>query len=284
VSAQAFGGGLFGKNVGLVTDSGRWVLRGDPWPTHSDEQFRRERFWASCIRESTRVPVPWPFHIDADESLFGWPYQLTPWMPGTEPHDVDGAAALGRTAAELRRITFDTFGEWSATTDTIAPFAGTASEWLRRRTEWWISQCATQSAPLSKSDLEFIDGLLPDGLDVVPSYVHHDLKLANCVCEAGEVSGLFDLGEGIVGDAIENLARGTWDLATRDPALVESFLRAYEEASGAAVPRSRLRNYVILDLLVVWEYGARPAQSWFEEPSFEAWATSFVAPVDATLG
>lgn len=25
------------------------MLRGDPWPAHSDEQFRRERFWASRI-------------------------------------------------------------------------------------------------------------------------------------------------------------------------------------------------------------------------------------------
>ena len=30
VSAEPFTVGLFGKNVGLITDTGRWVLRGDP--------------------------------------------------------------------------------------------------------------------------------------------------------------------------------------------------------------------------------------------------------------
>ncbi|HYD10403.1 MAG TPA: phosphotransferase [Acidimicrobiales bacterium] len=81
VSAEAFTDGLFGKNVGIVADSGRWVLRGHPWPAHSDEQFRRERFWAASTRAHCDVPVPWPFHIEDDESLLGWPYQLSGGCP-----------------------------------------------------------------------------------------------------------------------------------------------------------------------------------------------------------
>lgn len=57
------------------------------------------------------------------------------------------------------------------------------------------------------------------------------------------------------------------------------FLRAYEAAAGVRVPLVRLRDYVVLDLLVVWEYGRRPAQSWIQEPTFEAWATTFLSPV-----
>ena len=65
---------------------------------HSVEQFRREGFWASRIREHCDVPASWPFHIESDESLLGWPYQLTPWMPGVHERNADGAAALGRAS------------------------------------------------------------------------------------------------------------------------------------------------------------------------------------------
>lgn len=282
--AEAFTVGLFGKNIGLTTDRDRWVLRGDPWPAHTDEQFRSERFWASCVRSRCGVPVPWPFHIEADESLFGWPYQLTPWMPGTQQRNAVGAAALGRAAAGLRRVTFDSFGDWSAAIDGIEPFAGTAREWLANRTQVWVDQCAAQSRPLVESDLVFVASLLPDDLDdVVATYLHHDLKPGNTVCIDGEVSGLFDLGEGMVGDPIEDLARPTWDLANVDPALAVVFLVAYESAAGLSVPVDRLRAYVALDLLVVWEFGSRPTQSWFTAPTFEAWARSFMSPAARAL-
>jgi len=279
VSAEAFTEGLFGKNVGLTTDQGRWVLRGGPSPANTDEPFRRQRFWASCVRNACDVPVPWPFHIESDESLFGWPYQLTPWMPGTQEHNADGAAALGRAAADLRRVTFDAFGAWSGHVDGIEPFAGTGAEWLDARTQVWVDRCAASSQPLVESDLAFIGSALPADLDVVPTYLHHDLKPGNTVCESGEVSGLFDLGEGLIGDSLEDLARPTWDLARADPHLALVFLRSYEAAARVRVPLDRLRDYVVLDLLVIWEYGRRPAQSWVDEPTFEAWATTFMSPV-----
>jgi hygromycin-B 7''-O-kinase len=284
VSVEAFAGGLFGKNVGLVTDRGRWVLRGDPWPAHTDEQFRRERFWASSVRAACDVPVPWPFHIEADESLFGWPYQLTPWMPGAQERNVAGVAALGRTAADLRRVTFDSFGSWSPAIDALEPFDGSPLDWLSSRTQFWIDQCAMQARPLADSDVDWVQSLLPtDFDDVVPTYIHHDLKIGNCVCVDGEVSGLFDLGEGTTGDPLEDLARATWDLARDDPTLVGVFLWAYEAAAGVRVPLDRLWAYVVFDLLVVWEFGTRPPQPWFKEPTFGAWAVSFASPAAGAL-
>ena len=283
VSAQAFTDGLFGKNVGVVADAGRWVLRGQPWPAHTDEQFRRERFWASRIREHCDVPVPWPFHIERDASLFGWPYQLTPWMSGVHERNAVGAAALGRAAAKLRSVTFDRFGEWSPTTDGIEPFNGSASDWLAKRTDWWMAACSAGPRPLVDSDVTFVRGLVPDELDVSPSYVHHDLKTANCTFVSGEVSGLFDLGEGVIGDPIENLARATWDLARSDVSLAITFLDAYARAAAMEVPRARLRAYVALDLLVIWEYGTRQTPPWFNDPTFESWANAFAAPVERAL-
>lgn len=283
VKAEAFTDGLFGKNVGIITDADRWVLRGDPWPSHSDDQFRRERFWASSIRERCDVPVPWPFHIEADEALFGWPYQLTPWMPGVHERNAVGAGALGRAAAKLRAVTFDRFGEWSPATDAVEPFDGGASDWLAARTERWVAACSAGPRPLADSDLAFVRGFLIEELDAAPTYVHHDLKTANCTFMDGEVSGLFDLGEGVIGDPIENLARATWDLASSDVSLAATFLDVYERSAEVDVPRARLRGYVVLDLLVIWEYGIRQTPPWFNEPTFEAWVSKVMPPVDDAL-
>lgn len=283
VSTEAFTQGLFGKNVAIVTDADRWVLRGHPWPPNSDEQFRRERFWASSIREHCDVPVPWPFHIDTDESLFGWPYQLTPWMPGIQERNATNAAALGRDAAKLRAVIFDSFGDWASATDAIQPFAGDAIEWMAKRTDRSIEAVERGPRPLVDSDRAFVHALIPDELDVVPTYVHHDLKIDNCVFTDDEVSGLFDLCEGVIGDPIENLARAMWDLARFDVSLAVTFLHAYELAAGVEVPRARLRSYVLLDLLVIWEFAVRQTPPWVPDATFEAWATSFIAPVDLAL-
>lgn len=279
VSAEAFTGGLFAKNVGIVTDTGRWVLRGDSpaW------RFRRERFWASTMRVACpTVPVPWPFHIDTDESLFGWPYQLTPWMPGNQERNDANAVALGRAAATMRSVTFDYLGEWSPETETLAPFGGTAIDYLATRTERVIARCAERARPLLDTDVTFLRRLMPDALDVVPSYVHHDLKIENCVFIDGAVSGLFDLGEGLVADPIENLARPMWTLARFDVPLAAKFLDAYEVAADIRVPRHLLRTYVLLDLLVIWEY--QSSQRGFNDPSFEGWVPALANPVDQAIG
>lgn len=283
-SAEALTEGLFGKNIALRTDRGEWVLRGDPWPMHVDDQYRRERFFAAAVRGACDVPVPWPYQIEPDESLFGWPYALIPRLGGRLDRTDAGAAALGRAAAALRAVTFASFGEWSPQPDAIEAYTGTAAEWLALRVERQIEHTAVMANPLVESDLVFIRGLLPSTVDATPGYVHHDFKPGNVVMSDVdgrlEVTGLFDLGEGLAADPLEDLARTCWDLARTEPALAATFLRAYEEAAGVRVPLELLRAYVVFDLLVIWEFGTRPAQQWFHAPSFEAWVPTLIAGVD----
>lgn len=112
----------------------------------------------------------------------------------------------------------------------------------------------------------------------MPTYVHHDLKPGNSVCLDGEVSGLFDFGEGLVADPIEDIARVVWDLARDDPTWITAFLAEYERAADTAVDPHHLRADVLLDLLITWEFGTRPEQRWFDDhPTFEGWATGFAA-------
>jgi aminoglycoside phosphotransferase (APT) family kinase protein len=298
VSAEPLTNGLFGKNVALHTDRGSWVLRGDPWPMVVTDQFRRERFFADAVRGACEVPVPWPVHIEPNAALFGWPYALMPKLPGraidtasTEDVDWDAVAnALGRTATALRAVVFPSFGEWSSATDDVEPFVGSASDWLAHRSDEIITACGVYGDPLSASDVGFIRDTVSsissdlDNDPPSPHYIHHDLKAGNVVVDDVdsrlEVTGLFDLGEGRSADPVEDLARATWDLATQVGSdCAATFLAAH----GAPIPRPRLRGYIVLDLLVVWEFGSRHANRWFEESTFEAWCARLMRRVDRAL-
>src|SRR3990172_3660230 len=63
--------GLFGQNLLLEVNGSRgreqWVFRGAPhWPY----QFSRERYFVEIVQRMTQAPVPWPFHVERNESLF----------------------------------------------------------------------------------------------------------------------------------------------------------------------------------------------------------------------
>jgi hygromycin-B 7''-O-kinase len=300
-AAEPLTNGLFGKNVALGTTSGNWVLRGKPWPAGVDDQFRRERFFASTIRAACEVPVPWPYLIEAHSDLFGWPYALMPLLPGTtvdtdgptsSGHDWDAVAgALGRAAARLRAVRFPAFGEWAPSSDELSVFAGSAGHWLAHRVERWIRACTDDKRSLADTDVAWLHALVDDvaveiGSDPPePGYVHHDFKAGNVVvakvADQTEVSGLFDLGEGLVADPLEDLARCTWDLANRiGPRCSATFLRTYVDPIGATVSWERLRAYVVFDLLVIWEFGSRPSNRWFSAPTFKDWAATMLHRVD----
>jgi hygromycin-B 7''-O-kinase len=304
VAAEPLTIGLFGKNVALTATSGSWVLRGAPWPAGVDHQFRRERFFASAIRAGCEVPVPWPYLIEADSTLFGWPYAVMPRLagvtldtvgPAKDGHDWEAVAgALGRAAARLRAVPFSAFGEWSPERDELSPFEGSASDWLAHRVEWWIRACTDQSRSLADSDVAWLNALVDDVAVEIGvgspewGYVHHDFKAGNVVVTdiAGciEVCGLFDLGEGLVADPLEDLARCTWDLANRiGPRCSSTFLDSYVDAVGAALSRERLRAYVVFDLLVIWEFGSRASNRWFSAPTFKEWAATMLDRVDEAI-
>ena len=78
--------GLFGQNLLLEVDGSggreQWVFRGAPhWPY----QFSRERYFVEIVQRMTEAPVPWPFHVERDENLFGWSYALMPRLAGVPP-------------------------------------------------------------------------------------------------------------------------------------------------------------------------------------------------------
>lgn len=111
------------------------MLRGNP---NHPGQFEAERFYAEALHQGTRVPVPWPYRIDASTDIFGWSYAIMPRMPGVPPSDageessdagdesdpsarIAMARALGANLAEMHELTWAHPGRYYPATGTVGP-------------------------------------------------------------------------------------------------------------------------------------------------------------------
>ena len=295
--------GLFGRNVRLDTDTGAWVLRGNPWPAGVDDQYRKERCFARAIHERSSVPAPWPYHVESSAGVLPWPFAVMPYLEGrdhltpdasTSTARLEVARGLGRAAAALRQVTFAACGEWHPDQDDVVAFPGTPAEWVATRATAWPPRVATSSQPLDARSQALVEehvaaattSLDGGGADFQPTLVHHDFRGGNASMRRNakgtyDVSGVFDLQECYVGDPIEDLPRALCELVrTGSPEVGAAFLLAY----GAPIPRERLRAYVVFDRLVIWEYGRRQGIGWFAaDATFAGWVTEVLAGVDEAI-
>ena len=68
------------------------------------------------------------------------------------------------------------------------------------------------------------------------------------------------------------------------PAVGAAYLSSYREASGRELSVERIVAYAVFDLLVMWEFGRRPAQAWFPpESTFSPWAETWLRAVRDAL-
>jgi Ser/Thr protein kinase RdoA (MazF antagonist) len=104
----------------------------------------------------------------------------------------------------------------------------------------------------------------------VPALVHHDYKENNLVFlrEPGgpwRVNGIFDLSECYVAEGEYDLARTFTGHAVGRPDVAFAFLDAYAAARGLRPGFiERFRLYLLVDRLIIWEYGQRNG-IWFRE-------------------
>ena len=293
--------GVFGKNVAIDSSYGAWVLRGDPWPANSDVQLRREAFFAAAIEQRTEIAAPWPYFIESQPGVFPWPYALMKRFEGrvdlSDPK-LDWpelARALGRGLAELHRISWPRPGEWQPRTNDVEAFAGDNVNWLRSRIASLLLT-ADLADVLDDVSRSFVLRMLDRASEDIESggmettYVHHDYKPTNVslvqpAASQFALTGVFDLSEGYAGDPLEDLPRGLYYLiTTHRRAAAVAFLSSYRDASRRAVRSERVLAYAIFDLLLVWEFGNRPSQRWFEsEGSFAEWADPLIADIRHVL-
>lgn len=307
VDAQPVSGGLFGQNVFVTSSSGEWVLRGAP---HYDGQFQKERFFSRVIHEETDADAPWPFFIERSDDVFGWHYALMPRLPGENPGDGDVqsaltkegrialARALGGYLARIESKTWDHCATYDYATDQLAPLDITYAEWITQQVRDWLHRCRARSyfldAPVDPStlkattgaDIAWVQQIIEQAegalaVPFTPVIVHTDYKENNTSAErAGDgwrFTGVFDLGEAYIGDGEYDLARTACSYVV----FGADVLRAFVDAQAGGHPRregfrERMRLYILLDRLIIWEYGQRNG-IWFREgQTLRRWAEPFV--------
>ncbi len=116
--------------------------------------------------------------------------------------------------------------------------------------------------------------------------VHGDLVIENVTFGkrdgAYDVIGVLDLEAARLGDPDEDIVRHVWwSCFAGQPAAAEAFVATYVSSRQVSV---RLRPYLVVDLLDVWEFGQSHLANWFGEAQrFCDWARPLFADVDRIL-
>jgi hygromycin-B 7''-O-kinase len=285
--------GNFGQNVFLTSDQGRFVLRGRP---HYPWQFPKEAMFAELLHDHTTVPVPWPYLVEYDESLFGWSYVIMPRMPGIQIGDPSISAllpasdrlaiarALGETLARLQDLTNAFCGEFDLASNSIKPFNESHRERIRSQLEGHMREAVHDHASLTAQEAEWILGLVAaaDAFlsdDFVPTFVMQDYREGNVVVEqrddAWAVSGVFDFMEPYYSDGEIDICRNLCCYVEEDgsdlgraAAFVEGYAELRPFRPGALM---RFPVYLILDRFIIWNFGQRHGVWWEADLSFRDW-------------
>lgn len=295
VKAEPIMFGNFGQNLFLTSDKGEFVLRGKP---HYPWQFPSEKFTADLFHEKTKVPVPWPYLVDEDASIFGWSYCIMPRLKGLQLKDktiydqlsfedkLGVARALGENLAEMQKLTWDFCGKYDLTARTIKPLDKPWDEWVIDFINDLVRKSTTYSDKTPKEDVEWINLLVSGGkeslqIPFTPTFVMHDYQISNVVVDKvnGEwqVTGLFDLMENYFGDGESDLSRVFVAFAEENLDLAYEFLNTY-------LSRVKIRPgfdkrwsiYMVMDRIVVWEWAQRNGKCWWKpELTFKGWVEAW---------
>jgi hygromycin-B 7''-O-kinase len=293
--------GNFGQNVFLTTTRGEYVLRGAP---HYPWQFPKERFFTELLHQGTSVPVPWPYLLDPADDIFGWSYAIMPRMPGVQlidPDVRDGlsaedrrgiAHAMGETLAGLHTLSWHCAGEYDLETDTIKPLTLGYAEWIASRIHHNLHLAIPLSDRTTEADAEWVEELIARGREALavpfePRFVMEDYKEGNAVAECRDgvwqISGVFDYMEPYFGDCETDLSRSIAVYVDDDAELARVFARAYAESTRSCGRglrpgfADRFPVYMLLDRLIIWQFGQRHGVWWDAGLTLREWADPYVS-------
>jgi hygromycin-B 7''-O-kinase len=294
LAAEPIPFGLFGQNVLLHTDRGRYVLRAC---SHYPWQFPKERFFANLLHEHTAAPVPWPYLVETSPDILGWDFAIMPCLPGIALADQsirtalpdeeqrDIARALGTTLAKLHEVTWPFPGQYNLSSDDIVPLDVPYGDWLVAQARDWVTRARQQSDRTTGADVAWVESIVAragDALEVpftaVP--VHGDYAYNNAMAQRTEggwrCSGVVDLMNMSMGDGEVDLSLLTrMYVVDGRPDCARSFLTAYLQQHRPRplfLPRFTLN--MLIYILIGWEYGQRhPELGWFEPTeTLRSWA------------
>ncbi|MDX2006200.1 MAG: phosphotransferase [Meiothermus sp.] len=295
--AQPISAGMFGQNLFVSSDQGDWVLRGCP---HTDWQFPAERFFTGLIRERSSLPVAHPYLYEPSSHIFGWPFVLTPRMPGLQLEADDTYAALGeadktgvalalaRTLAEFQEITWDCAGRYDLELQSVRPLDTDYRAWLVGRTRELLANSLAASDNTKTSDAIWVESVLRASETALAepyavTLVHEDYKLGNLHLEQASdgvwrVCGLFDLMTLHFGDGEADLARQLGWYLRKDPPRATVFANEYIRLKRPSAGFARRQQvYMLYDCLIIWEFFQRWVSGMPEQPScLREWAGPLV--------
>lgn len=281
LGAEPAPSGLFGQNVMLRASTGEYVLRGAPWPVW---QLPQERCIAEIIHTRTTVPAPWPYLIDERPDIFGWPFAIMPRLAGecvanhrdlAPPELLAMAHAMGEGLAALHAAPFEALAKYDPEAGRFMPVDGPYDEWFSAYARNWLTRCREASDATTDADESWVESVIADAnealaLPFVPALVHHDYKENNLVFLRRSdgrwwVNGIFDLMECYIAEGEFDLARTFTGHVVERPQLAFAFLDAYAAARGLRPGfAERFRLYLLVDRLIIWEYGQRNS-IWFRK-------------------
>lgn len=301
VRAEPVPWGLFGQNVFLTSTAGEYVLRGAP---HYAWQFPKERLFTHLLHQGTPVPVPWPYLVELSDALFGWSYAIMPRLSGLQLGDrelrqglsaqdrLGIARAMGETLAHAHTLTWPCAGEYDLGTDGIRPLDVPFDEWIIWRLRCLLEEAISLSDRTTDADVAWVEDLITQAREAlaVPfeaCFVMQDYKEGNVVALSQDgvwrISGLFDLMEPYFGDGEADLCRSVAVYAEEDVELARAFVRAY--VAGARRYGRPLRPgfaarfpiYMLLDRLIIWQYGQRHGVWWERSLTLREWAEPYTS-------
>ena len=290
ISAAPLPGDIFRQNVSLTTEKGEWIFRGC---SHYSWQFPKERFFATLLGRETVAPVPLPYFVDKSLETFKYDYVLMPKMPGLQLSDQAYfktlatsdqqkiASQLGRFLRDLQAYQAPFFGDYDEVTDDMTSYSGLYSDEVRSRAARLIREANSVTVSVSDEEVEALSSMFQEYLprmdDSRPVVVMQDYKDGNlCVTETEggwKITGLFDLMEARFGHAFEDLPRQyAAYLEAQRPDLANSFLAGYGLKDEDLV---FFDCFMVVDRLIVWEYGVRMGKWWSADETFSDWIQKY---------
>ena len=291
--------GLFGQNVFITTDKGEYVFRGAP---HYSWQFKNEKYFADRLHESTGVPVPHPYILNENPSLFGWEYVIMPRMSGLNLSDdlaeenlPDSARsaiarAQGAMLREAQKLTNGFCGKYDLATRSIKPFESPFVDVYYGEILSLLNRAATHNDKTPPADLRWVNEVLDQSRDAIsadftPTFVMQDYKPGNMTADIvdgqWEITGLFDLMEASFGHGEADISRlfcvyvdnGRDDLARL---FRQSYLQEHGDINGFA---QRFPVFMLHDRSIIWEWVQRTDNVWWEKSwTFKQWIDPYLNP------
>lgn len=249
---------------------GRWVVKLVPF--FAAAPARAEMETLEWLTRRSDVPLP---RLVASGELDGWAYFVSTRLPGRPlsrcwaefgPRDRETVTIeLGAQLAALHAIPVGDF----------RPAGVHWPDWhVRRRQAWTRRRDVARLSPrLRESFSAYVESVALDRVPRRPVLLHGDLAPENVLVEARDgawrVSGLFDFGNAVVGEASFDFTAPTVLLEPGDGAVVRRFLGAYGwEGETMDTLRPKLMAYTLLhpmadlyDCLALLP-GAHDAPSW----------------------